>query len=187
MLFGIIHLIVKVHVAYWCHIIRCPTYVGVVQLLVVVLDGLTFLDLLVLIHHEILDGRLIELLIRASNRAEPVVYFEVRELGERLLVILRGTALGSASLESISDSDDPHIDEQAEVQDDLRDDHEGDGPADAHAGLKVRDLVGQAEKEAGDGKDAEFVEDLLEVRSPLCIGLDLEKVGELSYTVDQIE
>jgi hypothetical protein len=90
MLSGIIHLIVEVHVAYWCHIIRCPTYVGVVQLLVVVLDRLTFLDLLVLvlIHHEILDGRLIELLIRAGYRAEPVVELEVRKLGERLLVIL---------------------------------------------------------------------------------------------------
>jgi hypothetical protein len=90
MLSGIIHLIVEVHVAYWCHIIRCPTYVGVVQLLVVVLDRLTFLDLLVLvlIHHEILDGRLIELLTRASLCAEPVVELEVREFGERLLVML---------------------------------------------------------------------------------------------------
>lgn len=186
MLFGIINLIVKVHVAYWCHIIRCPTYVGVVQLLVLVLDGLTFLDLLVLIHHEILDGRLIELLIRASYRAKPVVGdLEVRELGERLLVILWGTALGAASLDGVSDSDDPHIDDKAEVKDDLRDDHEGDGPADAHAGLKVRDyLVGKAEKEAGDGKNAEFVEDLLEVRPPLRVGLDLKKVGELGNTVD---
>ena len=112
--------------------------------------------------------------------------FDVSHFEETFLPVFHGPSVRLPCLKFCFEVNEQDIEDEEEVEDDLGDDDEDDGPADAQAGREIGDLVGQAEKEAGYGQDAKFVEDLLVVGETGAIGLEKEEIGQLEDTVEKV-